>query len=45
MLMAGIETREFDNDPGVGFTFHQESDLALKVDDLKISHVDPNAVT
>jgi hypothetical protein len=32
MLMAGIETGEFDNDPGVGFTFHQEeSDVPLKV--------------
>jgi hypothetical protein len=36
MLMAGIETGEFDNDPGVGFTFHQESDVALKVKEGRV---------
>jgi hypothetical protein len=36
MLMAGIETGEFDNDPGVGFTFHQESDVARKVKEGRV---------
>jgi hypothetical protein len=36
MLMAGIETGEFDNDSLVGFTFHQESDVALKVKEGRV---------
>jgi hypothetical protein len=36
MLMASIETGEFDDDSGVGFTFHQESDVALKVKEDRV---------
>jgi hypothetical protein len=36
MLMAGIKTGEFDNDSGIGFTFHQESDVALKVKEDRV---------
>jgi hypothetical protein len=36
MIMASIETGEFYNDPGVGFTLHQESDVDLKVKEGRV---------